>query len=146
MCFSSSASKPVCHYGYMSIIFPHVHSCHRQSSCFEFFSLLPLMSYICSQLIQHWYFFKPLRSNYPDSKVHVAHMGPTLVLSASGRPHVGPMLAPWTLLSGYSLRSADFIRRNSDAISNENMKSMQITRIFMSLDFSHQSLKWKRLW
>ena len=32
----------------------------------------------------------------PDSKVHVAHMGPTWVLS----PQVGPMLAPWTLLSG----------------------------------------------
>ena len=27
---------------------------------------------------------------YPDSKVHVAHMGPTWVLSAPGRPHVGP--------------------------------------------------------
>ena len=27
----------------------------------------------------------------PDSKVHVAHMGPTWVLSAPGRPHVGPM-------------------------------------------------------
>ena len=29
---------------------------------------------------------------FPDSsKVHVAHMGPTWVLSAPGRPHVGPM-------------------------------------------------------
>ena len=28
---------------------------------------------------------------YPDSKVHVAHMGPTWVLSAPGGPHVGPM-------------------------------------------------------
>ena len=27
----------------------------------------------------------------PDSKVHMAHMGPTWVLSAPGRPHVGPM-------------------------------------------------------
>ena len=27
----------------------------------------------------------------PDSKVHVAHMGPTWVLSAPGGPHVGPM-------------------------------------------------------
>ena len=26
-----------------------------------------------------------------DSKVHVAHMGPTWVLSAPGRPHVCPM-------------------------------------------------------
>ena len=31
-----------------------------------------------------------------DSEVHGANMGPTWVLSAS----VGPMLAPWTLLSG----------------------------------------------
>ena len=27
----------------------------------------------------------------PDSKVHVAHMGPTWVLSTPGGPHVGPM-------------------------------------------------------
>ena len=33
---------------------------------------------------------------YRDSKVHVAHMGPTWVLSAPGGPHVGPMnLALW---------------------------------------------------
>ena len=32
----------------------------------------------------------------PDSKVHGANMGPTWVLSAPG----GPMLSPWTLLSG----------------------------------------------
>ena len=31
------------------------------------------------------------RTAYPDSKVHVAHMGPTWVLSAPGGPHVGPM-------------------------------------------------------
>ena len=29
--------------------------------------------------------------SHPDSKVHVAHLGPTWVLSAPGRPHVGPM-------------------------------------------------------
>ena len=33
----------------------------------------------------------------PESKVHGANMGPTWVLSA---PAGGPMLAPWTLLSG----------------------------------------------
>ena len=32
----------------------------------------------------------------PDGKVHGANMGPTWVLSAPD----GPMLAPWTLLSG----------------------------------------------
>ena len=31
------------------------------------------------------------RMLFPDSKVHVAHMGHTWVLSASGGPHVGPM-------------------------------------------------------
>ena len=31
---------------------------------------------------------------YPDSNVHVAHMGPTWVLSAPGGPHVGPMSLP----------------------------------------------------
>ena len=30
-------------------------------------------------------------NNSPDSKVHVAHMGPTWVLSVPGGPHVGPM-------------------------------------------------------
>ena len=31
------------------------------------------------------------RSYNPDSKVHVANMGPTWVLSAPGGPHAGPM-------------------------------------------------------
>ena len=35
--------------------------------------------------------------DYPDSKLHGANMGPTWVLSAPD----GPMLSPWTLLSGY---------------------------------------------
>ena len=35
--------------------------------------------------------------NFPDSKVHGANMGPTWALSAPA----GPMLAPWTLLSGF---------------------------------------------
>ena len=37
-------------------------------------------------------------TNYPDSKVHGGqHGGP----SGAGRTQVGPMLAPWSLLSGY---------------------------------------------
>ena len=32
-----------------------------------------------------------LNDVYPDSKVHVAYMGPIWVLPASGGPHVGPM-------------------------------------------------------
>ena len=40
---------------------------------------------------------------YPDSKVHVANMGPTWVLSAPGGPHVGPMdLAIRVILLEYS--------------------------------------------
>ena len=38
-------------------------------------------------------------STIPDSKVHGANMGPTWVLLAPN----GPMLAPWTLLSGMIL-------------------------------------------
>ena len=35
--------------------------------------------------------------SYPDSKVHGANMGP----SGADRTQVGPMLASWTLISGY---------------------------------------------
>ena len=37
-----------------------------------------------------------LRGDYPDSKVHGDNMEPTCALLAQ----MGPMLAPWTLLSG----------------------------------------------
>ena len=37
--------------------------------------------------------YRPLCTNIPDSKVHVAHMGPTWLL-----------LAPWTLLSGIIIK------------------------------------------
>ena len=36
-------------------------------------------------------------SIYPDSKVHVAHMGPTWVLSAPGGPPGGPHVGPMNL-------------------------------------------------
>ena len=38
----------------------------------------------------------------PDSKLHVAHMGPTWVLSAPGGPHVGPMNLAIRVSSQYS--------------------------------------------
>ena len=41
--------------------------------------------------------------SHPDSKVHGANMGPTWVL----RSQIGPMLAPWTLLSGHSMSSLE---------------------------------------
>ena len=43
-------------------------------------------------------FASPSATNYPDSKIHGGqHGGP----AGAGRTQVGPMLAPWTLLSGY---------------------------------------------
>ena len=42
-------------------------------------------------------------NNTPDSKVHGGNMGPTWVLSVPD----GPMLAPWTLLSGTALVRRD---------------------------------------
>ena len=45
-----------------------------------------------SSVVNSWQNFH----NSPDSKVQVAHMGPTWVLSAPGGPHVGTMnLAIW---------------------------------------------------
>ena len=55
-----------------------------------------------------------LSGRYPDSKVRVAHMGPTWVLSAPGRPHVGPinlvirvvgLWHAWTLSHGHNITS-----------------------------------------
>ena len=42
------------------------------------------------------FFSYPLNRNTPDSKVNGANRGPP----GSCRPQMGPMLAPWTLLSG----------------------------------------------
>ena len=39
-------------------------------------------------VITHWW---AVKCAYPDTKIQVAHMGPTWVLSASDGPHVGPM-------------------------------------------------------
>ena len=68
----------------------------------------------------------------PDSKVHVAKMGPTWVLSAPDRPHVGPMnLAIWgcntmmtfstllTICAGYTL----FFARNSPTDSQQHRET-----------------------
>ena len=60
-----------------------------------------------------------VRQVTPDSKVHGANMGPTWVLSAPD----GPMLAPWTLLSG--------ITRTSDEPSSlKYVRIHQKTAIF----------------
>ena len=48
------------------------------------------MKYITSNPIKHRLETWRLR-HIPDSKVHVAHVGPTWVLLAPGGPRVGPM-------------------------------------------------------
>ena len=60
---------------------------------------------ICSKAYSGWQQgkYQSSMSLHPDSKVHGANMGPTWVLSVPD----GPMLAPWTLLSGWP-----FARRN----------------------------------
>ena len=65
---------------------------------------------------RHFYFEFQMGIHIPDSKVHGANMGPTWVLSAPD----GPMLAPWTLLSGmittwcYSLHLTSCPSTNAD--------------------------------
>ena len=46
---------------------------------------------------RHWVGYPNIWRHYLDSKVHGANMGP----SGADRTQVGPMLSPWTLLSGY---------------------------------------------
>ena len=53
--------------------------------------------------------FLPKLKRLQDNNFHVAHMRVTWVLSAPGGSHVGraqvgPMLAPWTLLSGLPIK------------------------------------------
>ena len=47
-------------------------------------------------------------ANFLDSKVHGANMGP----SGADRTQVGPMLAPWTSLSGFALASPYIVRKS----------------------------------
>ena len=59
-------------------------SCHINSLVQDCSISLLMHWRYCSLALSHWY-------NVPDSKVHVANMGSTWVLSAPGGPHVGPM-------------------------------------------------------
>ena len=54
-----------------------------------FFAAKSRVVWIAKRPRHNWY-------DVPDSKVHGANMGP----SGADRTQVGPMLAPWTLLSG----------------------------------------------
>ena len=51
----------------------------------------PMMTHFTDTYMYHKGFNEFCKYVYPDSKVHMAHMEPTWVLSAPGRPHVGPM-------------------------------------------------------
>ena len=53
-------------------------------------NLLITRNHFCS----HQFHSRYVYNRTPDSKVHGANMGPTLVLSAPGGPHVGPWILP----------------------------------------------------
>ena len=55
----------------------------------------------------------------PDSKVHGANMGPIWGRQDPGGPHVGPMLAPWTLLSGIDCPLTDMGEMNKCQITTQ---------------------------
>ena len=68
---------------------------------------LNVLTYIWkSRLTMSWCRLVSVHCTIPDSKVHVAHLGPTWVPPGSCRPKVDPILAPWTLLSGICSRMA----------------------------------------
>ena len=77
-----------------------------------FLMMKVLSSYLCWNILSYV-------DTYPESKVHEANMGPTWVLSAPD----GPMLAPWSLLSGYLIFWSK-LRRHSQGIL-----SLQLIRL-----------------
>ena len=95
---------------------------------------------------QAWYLVMG-KPDIPDSKVHGANMGPP----GSCRPQIGPMLAPWTLLSwmvgttswyGHAFRITDpFVRRNQQwRVDSDHNGSVMRGFKFASL------LVWTSLW
>ena len=80
----------------------------------------------------------------PDSKVHGANMGPTWVLLAQ----VGPMWAPWTLLSGWiidkPMRRHSInklrLRQNGWHLADDIIKCIFLKKTFEFLLKSHWSL------
>ena len=63
----------------------------------------------------------------PDSKVHVAHMGPP----GSCRPQLGPMLAPWTLLSGKGMCAKGKYVRREEVIPSQRILWCLITNPYV---------------
>ena len=71
----------------------------------------------------------------PDSKVHMAHMGPIWFLSAPGEPHVGPMnLALREVITGSFDGSAHTGNKPSS-----NPMMIQLTRLRLVNFFSKYS-------
>ena len=82
----------------------HRYDCYnteREFACITNIQILQLWYHHVSRLYCAWindYIIQKV-SRYPDSKVHRANMGPTLVLLAPDGPHVGPMnLAIWVII------------------------------------------------
>ena len=101
-------------------------------------------------IVDYIHFLGPvLRGHgHPDSKVHWAHMGPTWVLSAPGRPHVGPMnlairtgiLVYWSIRSHqprWGLNQLHYIQLSGQADIERNFVSYRLwwyVLIFSLLD------------
>ena len=67
----------------------------------------------------------------PDSKVHVANMGPIL----GGRTQVDPMLTPWTLFSGIRINLArGSCNVNMTLITRDVIKSNEQVTLYPSWD------------
>ena len=62
--------------------------------------LLPVGYCMYFLSVQMWEYKENIK-NINDTSPETKFMGPTLGQTGSYRPHMGPMLAPWTLLSGY---------------------------------------------
>ena len=71
-------------------MFDHILTCHFPSTTIQYHTILTNDKCYRNNQCQRQ---KCLLNDtcFPDSKVHEANMGPTWVLSAPGRPHVGPM-------------------------------------------------------
>ena len=69
--------------------------------------------------------------NIPDSKVHVAHLGPTWVLSALGRPHVGPM--------NHAIRDAMSHRADTACRTDRWSETNTPTRTLLCRGYKYQS-------
>ena len=105
-CFTGSTSLTLCCVNSLSGSWSHIEGLVQECSISSALAMEILQSYVkpsiwChrtwSALIHAWY-TKPL----PEPALIARFMGPTWGPSGSDRAQVGPMLAPWTLLSGGS--------------------------------------------